>query len=446
MPFQADSLIPIEIVSATAPSELLSALERWQEKGLLAQEKVNCTVGARKNSADEIINLQVNVGINLSEFLAELSQWQARGWLDEARISLTVAVKVSHPTLLEGLDAWLQLGLLSDFKVRQLCEENLSCILPPVTVAPKLESIPVATQLPTTSPPQRLPKRLLQSLPAAPRQPKPPSRFRQISQSLMAELSVLWLLLLGVFLVVVSSGVLAANFWEKFPPAGQYGVLWLYTLAFWGASFWSSRQTGLRLTTQALRLVTLLLVPMNFLAMDSLRLWRTPLNWLIVVLAAVSLTRITVQLFQAARFSRNLRVHLGLSYLHWGWAIPSFPLVATYLGVVGTAFMQVYHSATSRRQEEAPQRQQLDFSLNEAVVVYALSILLVRAIFIAQVEIGQLGLALGICGWLATWQKGQSRPIRELIGRILLLLGWMLSVIDIPGQALGVKRSLSGLV
>jgi len=110
----------------------------------------------------------------------------------------------------------------------------------------------------------------------------------------MAELSVLWLLLLGVFMVVISSGVLAANFWEKFSSAGQYGVLWLYTLAFWGASFWSSQQPGLRLTSQALRLVTLLLVPMNFLAMDSLGLWRNPLAWLIVVVAALSLTAVTV--------------------------------------------------------------------------------------------------------------------------------------------------------
>ncbi|MGV2390897.1 MAG UNVERIFIED_CONTAM: hypothetical protein LVR29_30040 [Microcystis novacekii LVE1205-3] len=57
--------------------------------------------------------------------------------------------------------------------------------------------------------------------------------------------------------------------------------MWLYTLAFWGASFGVANSRALRLTSQALRLVTLLLVPMNFLAMDSLGLWRNPLDWLI---------------------------------------------------------------------------------------------------------------------------------------------------------------------
>jgi hypothetical protein len=44
-------------------------------------------------------------------------------------------------------------------------------------------------------------------------------------QSLAEELSVRWLLFLGVFLVVLSSGVVAASQWERFPAVGQYGVL-----------------------------------------------------------------------------------------------------------------------------------------------------------------------------------------------------------------------------
>ncbi|NEQ23314.1 MAG: hypothetical protein F6K28_30005, partial [Microcoleus sp. SIO2G3] len=48
------------------------------------------------------------------------------------RIELTV--KASQPQLLEGLDVWLHLGLLSDAQVRQLCRKYLSSPLPePVT-------------------------------------------------------------------------------------------------------------------------------------------------------------------------------------------------------------------------------------------------------------------------------------------------------------------------
>jgi hypothetical protein len=263
----------------------------------------------------------------------------------------------------------------------------------------------------------------------------------------MAELSVLWLLLLGVFMVVVSSGVIAASLWEQFPAAGQYSVLWLYTLAFWGASFWGSQQPNLRLTTQALRLVSLLLVPMNFLAIDSLGLWRNPLNWLIVALAAFSLTGVTIQLFRGRyggtrpdRFSRTLPTHLGLSYLHWGWGISGFPLVATYLGVVGTALMAVSRPPEIAEGREEQRREGLaPFSLNEAIAIYALAILLVRAIFIAQVEIAQLGLALGICGWLASRQGRPPASVWERIGGSLLILGWLLSVVKVPWQALAVS-------
>jgi hypothetical protein len=265
-------------------------------------------------------------------------------------------------------------------------------------------------------------------------------------QSLMAELSVLWLLLLGVFMIVVSSGVIAASLWEKFPAAGQYGVLWLYTLLFWGASFWASQQSNLRLTRMALRLVTLLLVPMNFLAMDSLGLWRNPLNWLIVASSAFSLTAVTVQLFReryevtrSDRFSRSLPTHLGLSYLHWGWGISGFPFWATYIGVVGTALMAVSRPPEIDGGREEHRREKLaPFSLNEALTAYALAILLVRAIFIAEVEIAQLGLAVGICGWLASRRGRPPVAVWERMGGGLLLLGWLLSVVKVPWQALAV--------
>jgi len=378
---------------------------------------------------------------------------QERGWLTASQIRVVIRVRASHPSLLQGLEQWLQLGLLGESQVKQLCRENLSCVMPILTTAPTREPLPdpISSQpppppaLPSRRPeaPRRIPPRP----PTSPRRQETPSQFGQMLQSLMAELSVLWLLLLGVFMVVISSGVLAANFWEKFSSAGQYGVLWLYTLAFWGASFWSSQQPGLRLTSQALRLVTLLLVPMNFLAMDSLGLWRNPLAWLIVVVAALSLTAVTVQLFRGryggtgpAGFSQSLPNHLGLSYLHWGWAIGGFPLLATYLGVVGTTLISLSRVPEGAGQEAASRRERLaPFSLNEAIVVYGLVILLVRAIFIAQVEISQLGLAVGICGWLASWQTRQSVSLWQRIGGSLLLLGWLLSVGETPWQALAVS-------
>lgn len=453
MSFQEKRIIPIEIVNPNSPAELLLALNQWLELELIADKRLELAINARENSVQETLALTITTSVPISKFLEGLGQWQERGWLTASQIRVVIRVRASHPSLLQGLEQWLQLGLLGESQVKQLCRENLSCVMPILTTAPTREPLPdpISSQpppppaLPSRRPeaPRRIPPRP----PTSPRRQETPSQFGQMLQSLMAELSVLWLLLLGVFMVVISSGVLAANFWEKFSSAGQYGVLWLYTLAFWGASFWSSQQPGLRLTSQALRLVTLLLVPMNFLAMDSLGLWRNPLAWLIVVVAALSLTAVTVQLFRGryggtgpAGFSQSLPNHLGLSYLHWGWAIGGFPLLATYLGVVGTTLISLSRVPEGAGQEAASRRERLaPFSLNEAIVVYGLVILLVRAIFIAQVEISQLGLAVGICGWLASWQTRQSVSWWQRIGGSLLLLGWLLSVGETPWQALAVS-------
>ena len=60
----------------------------------------------------------------------------------------------------------------------------------------------------------------------APAKPKKPGCgfLTFMLQCLQAELSVPWLLFLGMFLVVVSSGVLAASQWERFPGFLQYGI------------------------------------------------------------------------------------------------------------------------------------------------------------------------------------------------------------------------------
>ncbi len=312
-----------------------------------------------------------------------------------------IEVKASHPFLLEALDEWLQLELLSEYDVRQLCEQNLFSVLPVIKSASKQPQLAVK---------KVVPKR--------PKATKKPSKLKQMLQSLMAELSVLWLLLLGVFMIVISSGVIAAKLWDKFPASGQYGVLLIYTLLLWGATFWSNNKPNLRLTSMALRLVTLLLVPMNFFAMDSLGLWQNPLDLVIVVIAAFSLSLVTVDLFKEKyqtkiddRFSRSLSIHLGLSYLHWGWGFTGFALWATYLGVVGTAVVMLYSPSKTKAVAETkkPKAESLvPFSLNGAIATYALVILIIRAIFIANVDITQLGLAVGISGWLIIGQKKSS--------------------------------------
>ncbi|BAY77272.1 hypothetical protein NIES25_37320 [Nostoc linckia NIES-25] len=386
----------------------------------------------------------------------------------ERPLKIEIRLPSSHPHLLEGLEIWLRLGLISDSQVRQLCREFLTCT---VVLQPQTQ-VGTKVTFATSDPVEQLPVATLQasSRRQPPEKPAQPSFISTMLQSLGAELSVRWLLFLGVFLVVVSSGVLAASQWEKFPASGQYGVLFAYTLSFWGLSFWATRQNNLRLTAQTLLIATLLLVPVNFWAMDSFGLWQNPLNWIVVAIACPTLTAITVLISKNRTIFPNLHTAklpivniLGLSYLHWGWQFKGFPLIAVYLGIIATTIITVLDNRHPYV-ENTGDRQNSSISLRATVIIYALVILLVRAIFIASVNVTQLGLAIGICGWLVTWLAQEtaggnkqvtvtspsspplpippspsSALLWERLGAILLFLGWLVSVINYPWQAIAVS-------
>src|SRR6476661_2778153 len=396
---------------------------------------------------------------------------------------IELSVLASHPELLTGLEAWLRLGLLSPAEVEQLCRQYLVCPLrdPAVDISeidgPRTPRN--KPKVPAPSTPQALPTSR-ESVAAPTKTTQTPNFIAQILHSLIAEISVVWLLFLGVFMVVVSSGVLAASQWEKFPAAGQYGVLLAYTLTFWAISTWANRQQNLHLTAQTLQEVTLLLVPINFWAMDTFGLWRYPWDWIVAIAAALILTWITARIikdqyqsFSGKNITRSIALnHLGLSYLHWGWALAGFALTAVYVGTVGTAATTVYQVQQQRLQSIQhggnTETFAAAFSLSRdfltykkaALVAYSLGILLGRAIFVKDVNIAEMGLALGICGVLLAWldwqhpltsgtitnnMSNQPNPSYffkwQLAGMGLLGLGYLVCFRDIPLQAI----ALSGL-
>ena len=359
---------------------------------------------------------------------------------------IPVKLPSNHPDLLLGLDDLLNLGLISDDQVKQIARQYLTCT---VVFTPETESEPEVIYISPTA----AKRPLIATLPLIPTVPKKPSFVNSMLQSLGEELSVRWLLFLGVFLVVLSSGVLAASQWERFPAVGQYGVLFAYTLSFCGFTLWAGKQSNLKLTAQTLLIVTLLLVPINFWAMDSFSLWQNPLNLVVMGIASLTLTFITNQLCQNRNIITNfpsgklpLINIIGLSYLHWGWKLSVFPLIAVYLAMIGTTTITVYNQFTQPQENTNTETPQWGISLYFTFLIYALLTLLTRAIFIAGVNITQLGLAIGICGSLVIWlsEKNLSTNSSELwekLGEILLLLGWLVSVITQPNQAI----ILSGL-
>ncbi|MCF3588688.1 hypothetical protein L2E68_07670 [Planktothrix agardhii 1029] len=332
-------------------------------------------------------------------------------------IRILIQADSSNPRLLEGLEVWLNLGLLSDAQVRQIGELYLSDPLPKKTVNSGNNQRVLAGKI--------TPKLVVSTSP----QPafQLPNFATNLVESLKAELSVRWLLFLGLFLVIISSGVLAASQWEKFPATGQYLILFAYTFAFWGASLWGSQQSRFPVTSEALKLVTLLLIPLNFWAMDGLKLWSDSLGLLTIAIAALALTILTVTLYrnQGQFQRRSLFNHLGLSYLNWGWQIPGFPVIAIYLGIMITVFLTIVNPPPT----SSTSSPRIDFKI---VVIYLLTLLFGRAIFVVNVDISQLGLALGI---FAGFLYISSSLILHRSSYFILLFGWLVTVYIQPWQA-----------
>jgi hypothetical protein len=252
----------------------------------------------------------------------------------------------------------------------------------------------------------------------------------------MAEISVVWLLALGVFLVVVSSAVLAVSQWNWLSPVGQYAILLVYTLAFGMAGLWTSRREQLRLTGQMLQIATLLIVPVNVWMMDGLRLWRSPLGWAVMALASLMLIGLNGCLLRGSTRLTQLN-SLGLIGVHWGWSLPGWPLLLTYLGVGGTALLQAIgqaHPPSPRDHQAQPVVPSVGWLPSSTIAIAVASLLLVgRALGSAGILIQQLGLAIGLGGWLLVWlQRASAHPPGRIAGAALLVLGWAVSLLPHP--------------
>ena len=424
MSSSSDRRISIKLTRKTSIPELLEGWQYWVELGLISEEEVN----TRIFSASQAFQVNFKTRLTLTSLIEKLQIWQATDiFSDQTELDITINLKMTHPLLLQGLDHWLVLGLLNEQQVKEIASQNLTCsvaIMKPLSTAVRTVK---ETSIPNQSGVTKIGRN---------RQIFP--KLQQVMQALMAELSVIWLLLLGVFMVVISSGVLAASWWQKFPAILQYGILWSYTLGFGFSSWWTGKKPNLQLTTQALRIVTLLLVPINFLAMDSFPLWHSLLGLIGMGLGSLSLTFLTLKFFKNQRSSSSgsLAVlnHLGLSYLHWGWTLPGIPVIATYLGVISTTIITLFSPPTRQKKN----KRLLPFSLTEGIIFYALIIMIVRAIFMTQVDFFQLALAISLCGWLMGWRSPPKTPWKW-VGSGFLILGWFLSVFTIPSQAIAVS-------
>ena len=302
-------------------------------------------------------------------------------------IWLELQIDPNDPELLTILDSMVRSGMLDRLQILKIARECLSEEI-------QLESLPV--NVPVTVPEIYTP----------PAPQHTPPRAQQIWRNLKDELSVRGLLFLGVFLVVLSSGVLAATQWALFPAWAQYGLLWLYTIGFWVVGGWARRQEGLRLTANTLQIVTLLLIPVNFWAIDSFGLWHQPLELATAIVAGIGLGGIVYLKYRQEYGKTNLQqsgwllaAYLVLGCLQLGWQIPYWSSIAIYIGAIGVAIL-----LQRMRQIEGG-----------SLAIYGLGMLLIRGLVVAHLPIYSFGLAIGIVGWLFTqWGLQKARRLAQL--------------------------------
>jgi hypothetical protein len=334
-------------------------------------------------------------------------------------LKLELFLRSDNPDVLVGLDQWVRLGLISETQVMRLAQQ-MTCPLPVQVAAAPIDASEVLRR--------RLnPARDFANATDFTEQPAlaPRNRSEQPSNFLdafMAELSVLWLLLLGLFLVVVSSAVLAFSQWENFSPVGQYGILFAYTLAFGLAGHLCSNKPKLQLTGQMLNMTTLLLIPVNFWMIDGFKLLRSPLGIIVALVAGLGLSVLNGYLLRGS--DRLTRLNgLVLPWLHLGWGMPSVALGMSYLGTVGTATLQA-----SKAQPIQPIQRPVAIAL-----IFSTLLLMVRALG-KGIAIGQFGLALAISGGVLCWlNRREMRSLWQLGGGGLILLGWIVSLLPSAG-------------
>jgi hypothetical protein len=350
---------------------------------------------------------------------------------------IQIYVEASQPELLQGLEEWLRLGLINQGQVKKIARQRLSCALPTPQFVP---SIPASAATIDFSNPNTLPNSPQVLVPAITNTTSTANTLQRIFQSFLDELSIRWLLFLGIFLVVVSSGVLAASQWQNFPNFGQYLVLLVYTLSFWGIGFGFGKQANLKLTAQTLTAIATLLIPINFWAISHLGLGQNPGEWGIIFLGvgALSLTSYVSWLRSKGLFWLRL-LFWGLSYLQLGWLIPHFPLLTIY-GGIGVICLTHYQWLLPRRKYPL---------VDLLFVLGAWSLLLARVLITTSSDLANYSLAIAIGAWLiSTIYLTQAKKTKVIalkrrttamtgafvgkVGKIccivLFLLSWLVSI------------------
>ncbi|MEN9214852.1 MAG: NINE protein [Gloeomargarita sp. DG_1_5_bins_55] len=446
--------------SSPTPAVVINGLRDWQTQGLLDGATVALQVQQREGTT--ALTLTATTSTQIPQLIQGLGTWAELGLITVPIQGKVILPQLSEP-LLAGLDQWLAAGLVTETTVAQFCQTYLCAPLPGVMAA---GTSPVGRSalstgtayllwalgfvglcglhrlylgqvlpgllwlltlglcglgqlvdvffIPSLTQAANRRRGIVPTVPAAASvSVSPPGQQPAILRSFRAELSVLWLALVGVFLVLISSLVLAASVWEGLGTVGQYGLLWLYTLGFGGMAWWLRSQDHVPLTALMLQVVTVLLIPINFWTMDRLALWSQG-SPLLPLLAGLTLTGLGLGLQGRAAMPWGLGWVLLLPWLQSGWQNDGVIYSTVYAGSLLTAAVLF-----RGRQAAWP-------VLTWVGIGGGVGLLVIRAILTLGFTAPALAPAVSLNGWLLVWST-RSQPGHRwgILGGILAFLGWL---------------------
>lgn len=432
---------------------LVTGLQDWQERGLLTGATISLQVVQQQGQTD--LTLNATTTTQIPQLMKGLATWAELDLLTTSIQGKVILPQLSEE-LLPGLDQWLAAGLVAEKTVIQFCQTYLCEPLTEVATLTATSPRSIGTAyllwalgfvglcglhrlylgqvllgllwfftLGLCGVGQLIDVFLIPNLTQSANQRRgvvltvptsasisTPEFFR----SFRAELSVLWLALVGVFLVLISSVVLAASVWDGLGTIGQYGLLWLYTLGFGGMALWLRSKDNVPLTTLMLQVVTVLLIPVNFWTMDQLGLWSQELP-VLPLFAGLTLTGLNFGVQGRAAMPWGLGLVLLLPWLQSGWQNN----LAIYSTVYGGSLLTTAVLFRGR---------QTVWPLLTWVGIFGgVGLLIIRAILTLGFTANELALAVGLNGWLIVWLT-RSQNVRSwgAVGWIFTFLGWLLAI------------------
>ncbi len=236
-----------------------------------------------------------------------------------------------------------QPGMQSSADTEQPASQPASAIVvaetPPLAATAAIPSSPLIPSMPApvsltkadqAIPPPPVAPAVTASIPTAPESMVPPTDAADDSQTVPPLLTALLsmearrtLLMIGSFLILISSLVLVIFNWNRFPPLVQVGFLSVFTGSLWGVGYWMQRRTTLTTAGRNLSSVAMLMLPVVLFSFTRPGLFDLDGRLASFVVSVLSCMVYTVAAWQSRRLFYSLTASaaacaaLYSSFLWW---------------------------------------------------------------------------------------------------------------------------------